>query len=86
MLVSKKIRDSAGNWAGIVSSSVYVGAFCSSYIWGKFSDRFGKRPCLLIGIYFFHYLPSIILRHQDRQGLYFVVLCLALLGIYIGQL
>lgn len=42
-------RDSAGNWAGFVASAVYVGGFLSSYIWGIMSDRFGKRPCLLLG-------------------------------------
>lgn len=42
-------RDTAGRWAGIVASAVYLGAFCSSYFWGRLSDRFGKRPCLLAG-------------------------------------
>eukprot|EP01127_Copromyxa_protea_P019243 TRINITY_DN6198_c1_g1_i1.p1 TRINITY_DN6198_c1_g1~~TRINITY_DN6198_c1_g1_i1.p1 ORF type:complete len:468 (-),score=53.40 TRINITY_DN6198_c1_g1_i1:95-1498(-) len=42
-------RDTAGTWAGFVSSVVYMGAFCSSYAWGKISDRYGKRPCLLAG-------------------------------------
>lgn len=42
-------RDTAGTYAGLVASAVYLGSFVSSYLWGKLSDRIGKRPCLIIG-------------------------------------
>ncbi len=42
-------RDTAGRAAGLIASSVYFGSFVSSYVWGRLSDRFGKRPCLILG-------------------------------------
>lgn len=42
-------RDSVGRWAGFIASSVYLGAFLSSYAWGRLSDRIGKRITLLLG-------------------------------------
>jgi MFS family permease len=36
-------------WAGLLSSSFYMMQFFSSFLWGAMSDRFGRRPVLLIG-------------------------------------
>jgi len=39
-----------GYWVGLIASSVYLANFFSSYIWGRISDRYGRRPGLLAGL------------------------------------
>ncbi len=41
--------DSAGFAAGFLQAASYFGMFLSSFWWGAASDRFGKRPMLLLG-------------------------------------
>lgn len=38
-----------GLYAGFLASSYYVGQLLSSFVWGVASDRFGKRPCIMLG-------------------------------------
>jgi MFS family permease len=38
-----------GYYAGIIGSSYYVTQFFSAMIWGSISDRYGRRPVLLLG-------------------------------------
>ncbi|KAI8979065.1 major facilitator superfamily domain-containing protein [Mycotypha africana] len=39
-----------GSYAGWITSMFFVAQFCTSLLWGKLSDRFGRRPVLLIGL------------------------------------
>ncbi|KAJ7135733.1 major facilitator superfamily domain-containing protein [Mycena epipterygia] len=38
-----------GYWAGVLESVFFVAEFMSVYFWGRASDRFGRRPVLLLG-------------------------------------
>ncbi|KAJ6599987.1 major facilitator superfamily multidrug-resistance, DHA1 sub-family [Mycena vulgaris] len=38
-----------GYWAGVLESVFFVAEFLSVYSWGRASDRFGRRPVLLLG-------------------------------------
>ncbi|KAJ7670400.1 major facilitator superfamily domain-containing protein, partial [Mycena rosella] len=38
-----------GYWAGVLESVFFVAEFLSVYLWGRASDRFGRRPVLLLG-------------------------------------
>ncbi|KAF8217624.1 major facilitator superfamily multidrug-resistance, DHA1 sub-family [Mycena galopus ATCC 62051] len=38
-----------GYWAGVLESVFFVAEFLSVYSWGHASDRFGRRPILLLG-------------------------------------
>ncbi|KAJ6451943.1 major facilitator superfamily multidrug-resistance, DHA1 sub-family [Mycena sanguinolenta] len=38
-----------GYWAGVLESVFFVTEFLSVYSWGRASDRFGRRPVLLLG-------------------------------------
>ncbi|KAJ6572275.1 major facilitator superfamily multidrug-resistance, DHA1 sub-family [Mycena capillaripes] len=38
-----------GYWAGVLESVFFVAEFLSVYFWGRASDRFGRRPILLLG-------------------------------------
>lgn len=40
-----------GFYAGYLSSALMVGRFCSSYFWGRFSDRYGRLPVFNIGLW-----------------------------------
>lgn len=49
-LVPDGDKRKIGTWAGIIGSSYYVTQFFSAPIWGALSDRYGRRPVLLLGI------------------------------------
>ncbi|KAJ7908640.1 major facilitator superfamily domain-containing protein [Mycena leptocephala] len=38
-----------GYWAGVLESVFFVAEFLSVFSWGRASDRFGRRPILLLG-------------------------------------
>ncbi|KAJ7791347.1 major facilitator superfamily multidrug-resistance, DHA1 sub-family [Mycena olivaceomarginata] len=38
-----------GYWAGVLESVFFVAEFLSVFSWGRASDRFGRRPVLLLG-------------------------------------
>ncbi|KAJ7093474.1 major facilitator superfamily multidrug-resistance, DHA1 sub-family [Mycena belliarum] len=38
-----------GYWAGVLESIFFIAEFLSVYTWGRASDRFGRRPVLLLG-------------------------------------
>ncbi|GAA5798147.1 hypothetical protein HPULCUR_003547 [Helicostylum pulchrum] len=39
-----------GSYAGWITSVFFIAQFCTAMIWGKISDRFGRRPVLLTGL------------------------------------
>ena len=39
-----------GFYAGALASSFYLAQFICSFFWGRMSDRFGRKPILLIGM------------------------------------
>lgn len=41
---------SKGYYASWLQSASMIGALLSSYAWGMFADRFGRKPVLLIGV------------------------------------
>jgi len=41
-----------GYYAGLLASSYYFAQLLSSLLWGIASDKFGRRPCLLSGLFF----------------------------------
>eukprot|EP01121_Diplochlamys_sp_Union-15-3_P010263 TRINITY_DN2872_c0_g1_i1.p1 TRINITY_DN2872_c0_g1~~TRINITY_DN2872_c0_g1_i1.p1 ORF type:complete len:539 (-),score=39.89 TRINITY_DN2872_c0_g1_i1:44-1660(-) len=42
--------EEVGNYAGLVASCWFLAQFLSSYVWGRASDKFGRRPILLLGV------------------------------------
>lgn len=41
-----------GYYAGLLASSYFFAQLLSSLLWGIASDKFGRRPCLLLGLFF----------------------------------
>lgn len=39
-----------GTYAGWITSIFFLAQFCTAMLWGKFSDRHGRRPVLLTGL------------------------------------
>ncbi|CAO3614052.1 unnamed protein product [Mucor hiemalis] len=39
-----------GRYAGWITSIFFVAQFCTAIMWGKVSDRYGRRPVLLTGL------------------------------------
>ncbi len=48
--VAKSEAD-LGAWVGAAGAAVSVGQLMSSYAWGALSDRIGRRPVLLMGMF-----------------------------------
>jgi MFS family permease len=46
-----KPLSSLGVELGLLASSFNIGQFISSIIWGKLSDRIGRRPVLIAGLF-----------------------------------
>ncbi|CAN0453073.1 unnamed protein product, partial [Ascophyllum nodosum] len=42
-------KDKAGYYAGILTSSLMIGRTVTSFFWGWFADRYGRRKVILIG-------------------------------------
>jgi len=40
----------AGFYAGYIGAAFMVGRLCTSYLWGLYSDRYGRRPVMLVGM------------------------------------
>eukprot|EP00026_Physarum_polycephalum_P005450 Phypoly_transcript_05484.p1 GENE.Phypoly_transcript_05484~~Phypoly_transcript_05484.p1 ORF type:complete len:486 (+),score=49.07 Phypoly_transcript_05484:147-1604(+) len=46
-----KSQEEVGYYSGYLASSFFLGQFASSYVWGYLSDKYGRRPILLIGVF-----------------------------------
>ncbi|KAG0329499.1 hypothetical protein BG004_002326, partial [Podila humilis] len=46
----KENEDEIGFFCGLIASSFFFAQFCTSIFWGYMSDRFGRRPILLLGL------------------------------------
>jgi MFS family permease len=40
----------SGFYAGYIGAAFMVGRLCTSYVWGLYSDRYGRRPVMLVGM------------------------------------
>lgn len=47
--VGRVPEERIGMYVGIIGAAAPLGALCSAYAWGHFSDRHGRRPALLLG-------------------------------------
>ncbi|KAF9085796.1 hypothetical protein BGX29_001770 [Mortierella sp. GBA35] len=45
-----KNEDEIGFFCGLIASSFFFAQFCTSIFWGYMSDRYGRRPILLLGL------------------------------------
>ncbi|KAK3814368.1 MAG: major facilitator superfamily domain-containing protein [Benniella sp.] len=43
-------EDEIGFYCGLLASSFFFAQFCTSIFWGYMSDRYGRRPIILIGL------------------------------------
>lgn len=43
--------DSAGYYAGWITGTFMIGRTCTGLLWGMASDRYGRRPCLLVTMF-----------------------------------
>lgn len=46
-----KDQKEVGYYSGYLASSFFFGQLISSYFWGYLSDKYGRRPILLIGVF-----------------------------------
>jgi len=44
-------EDQIGFYSGMIASSFSFAQFLSAFLWGRLSDRFGRRPILLFGLF-----------------------------------
>ncbi len=44
------VPSNAGFYAGYIGAAFMVGRLCTSYFWGLYSDRYGRRPVMLVGM------------------------------------
>lgn len=42
--------EQVGIYTGILAASFYIGQFCTNVAWGLISDRFGRKPVLIVGL------------------------------------
>jgi MFS family permease len=49
-LVPDGDKRKIGNYAGIIISAYPLSQFFFAFMWGYLSDKFGRRPILMIGI------------------------------------
>ncbi|KAG7369034.1 major facilitator superfamily transporter [Nitzschia inconspicua] len=49
-LIPSTSKETAGVYAGFLSSSFMVGRGCSSYFWGQFADIYGRKVVLVIAL------------------------------------
>mmetsp|Transcript_57798 Transcript_57798/g.172521 ORF Transcript_57798/g.172521 Transcript_57798/m.172521 type:complete len:547 (-) Transcript_57798:118-1758(-) len=49
-LVSGLDEESAGSYAGLIASSFMLGRTFSSYLWGIYADRYGRRNALILSL------------------------------------
>jgi MFS family permease len=45
-------KSKLGTYAGFLGSSFFVGQLISSFVWGRLSDKYGRRPIMLAGAFF----------------------------------
>ena len=50
MVADIKGPDNASFYAGILMSAFAVAEACTAVFWGTLSDRFGRKPIILIGL------------------------------------
>ncbi|XP_062519759.1 uncharacterized protein LOC134194806 [Corticium candelabrum] len=43
-------KSELGRYAGFLASAYHLGSFLGNPVWGRLSDKFGRRPVLLIGL------------------------------------
>ncbi|KAF9959832.1 hypothetical protein BGZ65_000019 [Modicella reniformis] len=43
-------EDELGFYCGLIASSFFFAQFCTSIFWGYMSDRYGRRPIILLGL------------------------------------
>lgn len=44
------LTTKTGYYAGFLASSFTIGRLTTSYVWGHFADRFGRKPVFVIGM------------------------------------
>ena len=67
-------------WLG---SSVFVGMLIGGIIFGWFSDRVGRRPCLLACLWL-NFLATVVLAAVPYHGVDFLTWCYFIAGVGIG--
>eukprot|EP00760_Papus_ankaliazontas_P032000 PhM_4_TR5565/c0_g1_i1/m.69062 len=45
-------KDTVGYYAGVVVAAFQIAMSIASPLWGRFSDRYGRRPAMLLGLFF----------------------------------
>mmetsp|Transcript_97785 Transcript_97785/g.169347 ORF Transcript_97785/g.169347 Transcript_97785/m.169347 type:complete len:478 (+) Transcript_97785:48-1481(+) len=64
--------ENLGTYAGLLNSVVSIGMFLSSYVWAKASNRFGRKICLLVGLFSSAISTLLLLLSTD----YWTVVCI----------
>lgn len=49
-LLFTRSRERTGYYAGYVASSFTFGRILSGYLWGHFTDSFGRKPTVVVGL------------------------------------
>ena len=43
-------RNQVAKWAGLLSATFSLSQFVTAIFWGQASDRFGRKPMIMIGV------------------------------------
>jgi len=70
-----------GYYAGIIASSLFVGRFIGGYFWGYVTDKYGRRPVLLVSASLTYFST---LFFGFSTNLYFAVTARFLQGLFNG--
>ncbi len=71
-----------GMYVGLIASSFSVAQFLTSILWGHLSDRIGRRPVMLIGL-FGNFISMILFGFSQSLG--WAIFSRALCGILNGK-
>ncbi|CAN0113599.1 unnamed protein product [Ectocarpus sp. 12 AP-2014] len=74
-------KDQAGYFAGYLSAALMIGRLSSSYLWGRFSDRYGRLPVLYIGLFS---MASLSVAFGFSTSFYWAMTCRFFLGASNG--
>lgn len=50
MIESFGMKKDVAKWAGITTAVFYIAQSSTAFLWGRASDKFGRRPMILLGL------------------------------------
>lgn len=76
--------ENLGMYAGLLNSVVSIGMFLSSYVWAKASNRFGRKACLLVGLFSSAVSTLLLVVSKDYWTVVFIRLVAGMMNNNLG--